>query len=72
MQDFLTAQTGAPAVMRMPTRQALLSAGRKDLVSAIETDGGFLEVSQLLDLPSRRRPNGFWDNLEALDQVFSV
>ena len=67
VQDFAAATKAE--LSRMPTKQGLSAAGRQDLVRAVERDGGFLEVSQLLGLTARRRPNGYWDNLEALDQV---
>lgn len=66
LQDFWAAHTDHQG--RMPTKARLLQAGYKDLVHAIEADG-FLEVAQLLNMTGSRKPNGFWDNLEVLDEV---
>ncbi|GBG81797.1 hypothetical protein CBR_g33977 [Chara braunii] len=51
----------------MPTRQQLLAAGRQDLVQKIAMAGGFPAVAQALNLRSRRRPIGFWEDLQNLD-----
>ena len=66
LQEFAGTTNAQP---RMPTKQALLAAGKHDLIRAVEHDGGFLEVSQLVGLPARRRPIGYWDNLDMLNQV---
>lgn len=66
LQEFAATSNAQP---RMPTKRALLAAGKHDLIRAVERDGGFLEVSQLVGLPARRRPIGYWDNLDMLDQV---
>lgn len=68
LQDFWAAHTDHQG--RMPTKARLLQAGYKDLVHAIEADG-FLEVAQLLNMTGSRKPNGFWDNLEVLDEELS-
>lgn len=51
----------------MPTRAQLQAVGRFDLARRIQATGGFLFVAQCLGLKSTRRPNGFWDDLEKLD-----
>ncbi len=53
----------------MPTRASLAAAGRADLIRAINAAGGFLAVAQALGLRSKRRPIGYWDNLDNLDAV---
>ncbi|CAM6128202.1 unnamed protein product [Calypogeia fissa] len=51
----------------MPTKRQLVAAGRHDLVDDIKAAGGFLAVAQSLNLRSRRRPNGFWEDMKNLD-----
>jgi hypothetical protein len=53
----------------MPTGRALAAAGRADLVREVQAAGGFLEVAQQLGLRARRRPKGFWDSQESLEQA---
>lgn len=53
----------------MPTRAVLQAAGRADIVRAIRAAGGSLAVAQRLGLRSRRRPVGFWDSTDNLDEV---
>ncbi|KAK9813221.1 hypothetical protein WJX72_010952 [[Myrmecia] bisecta] len=62
---------GVTEVVYMPTRRQLEAAGRADLVRDIQQAGGFLEVATLLGLRSRRRPIGYWDNADNLDQEMS-
>jgi len=71
----LPAQEYAPPTRRlgaapyMPTGRALAAAGRADLVREVQAAGGFLEVAQQLGLRARRRPKGFWDSQESLEQA---
>ncbi|CAK0783921.1 hypothetical protein CVIRNUC_007121 [Coccomyxa viridis] len=58
---------GAP----MPTRSELLAAGQQHLVRAIQHAGGFLTVAQLLGLRCKRRPPGYWDSPDVLDEEIS-
>eukprot|EP00249_Psilotum_nudum_P007450 c20565_g1_i3 orf=189-1175(+) len=51
----------------MPTRDQLQAAGRWDLIKQIKAAGGFLFVAHALNLKSRRRPDGFWEDLGELD-----
>lgn len=51
----------------MPTAAQLRAAGRTDLVALVTAAGGFSEVSANLGLRAWRKPSGFWDSLEALD-----
>ncbi|KAK9828088.1 hypothetical protein WJX81_002392 [Elliptochloris bilobata] len=60
---------GAPQYM--PSRKALEQAGRADLVRGVMAAGGFLAVAQELGLRARRRPQGYWDSLENLEQELS-
>lgn len=53
-------------VLTMPTRKELEKAGRSDLVAAITACGGFLSVAQELGLRTRRRPTGYWEDLNNL------
>lgn len=57
------------AARTMPTRAALQAAGRADIVRAVRAAGGSLAVAQRLGLRSRRRPVGFWDSTDNLDEV---
>ena len=54
---------------RMPTLAALRAAGRDDIVRALRAAGGSLAVAQRLGLRCRRRPTGFWDSTDNLDEV---
>lgn len=70
--DPVPRKGGTAAVLTrrtMPARAALLAAGRRDLVRAINAAGGFLAVAQTLGLRSKRRPIGYWENLDNLDEV---
>jgi hypothetical protein len=75
VQDYIThaePKKGTAAEVAgkvMPTRKELREAGRGDLVRAVEAAGGFLAVAQMLGLRSRRRPVGYWENLDNLDEV---
>ena len=53
----------------MPTRPQLQAAGEEQLIRGIADAGGFLAVAQRLGLRTPRKPNGFWDNIENLDEV---
>jgi len=63
--------TGAAGEPRrtMPTRAALCAAGREDLLRALRCAGGTLAVAQRLGLWCARRPVGFWDSTDNLDEV---
>lgn len=65
----MPAASVAGAMPYMPTRRALAAAGRGDLVRAVLAAGGFLAVAQQLGLRARRRPTGYWDSLESLEQA---
>jgi hypothetical protein len=56
----------------MPTRAALVAAGRSDLARCVVRAGGFLEVAQALGLRSRRRPPGWWEDEANLDRELSL
>ena len=56
-------------IMCMPSRQTLEQMGEHRLVRGILSAGGFLYVAQQLGLRVSRRPNGYWDNIENLDEV---
>ncbi|CAL8466434.1 g5970 [Coccomyxa elongata] len=56
---------------RMPTRAALRAAGRADILRALRAAGGSLAVAQRLGLRCRRRPTGFWDSTDNLDEELS-
>lgn len=51
----------------MPTRASLVSAGHADLVRDVDRAGGFAAVALAVGLRSRRRPVGYWDNMDNLD-----
>ncbi len=51
-QALQLAGVGDGGIVRMPTKEQLIAAGRKDLVAHISEAGGFLEVR----LRSRLRP----------------
>ncbi|KAK3278823.1 hypothetical protein CYMTET_13263 [Cymbomonas tetramitiformis] len=53
-------------VLTMPTRKELEKAGRSELVAAITACGGFLSVAHELGLRTRRRPTGYWEDLNNL------
>lgn len=53
----------------MPSRKTLEQMGEHRLVRGIINAGGFLFVAQQLGLRTSRKPNGYWDNLENLDEV---
>lgn len=56
-------------VLCMPSRQSLEQAGESRLIRGILSAGGFLHVAQQLGLRVGRRPKGYWDNIENLDEV---
>ena len=58
MQDLQLAGVGDGGIVRMPTKEQLVAAGRKDLVAHISEAGGFLEVRlrPLLGLVVVRQP----------------
>lgn len=51
----------------MPTRRQLQAAGEHKLVEMIVAAGGFSSVAQDLRLRTKRRPVGFWEDLQNLD-----
>ena len=53
----------------MPNRQTLEQMGESRLLRGILNAGGFLHVAQQLGLRVSRRPKGYWDNIENLDEV---
>lgn len=52
----------------MPSICSLVASGHSDIVPLIEAAGGFFQVAQSLSLRTRRKPPGFWDNEESLDE----
>ena len=56
-------------VLSMPSRRSLEQMGETRLVRGILNAGGFLQVAQQLGLRVGRRPKGYWDNIENLDEV---
>lgn len=59
----------APPILPMPTRGQLEAQGEHRLVKGIINAGGFSSVARKLGLRPPRRANGFWDNLEILNEV---
>ncbi len=53
----------------MPNRQTLEQMGESRLLRGILNAGGFLHVAQQLGLRVSRRPKGYWDSIENLDEV---
>lgn len=53
----------------MPTRADLEKLGESGLVQAICSAGGFLVVAQKLGLRTQRKPSGFWEDINNLDEV---
>ncbi|XP_024374746.1 uncharacterized protein [Physcomitrium patens] len=51
----------------MPTRRQLQAAGEYELVEMIMDAGGFSSVAQDLRLRTKRRPVGYWEDLQNLD-----
>ena len=54
----------------MPTKKQLEELGEHRLVKGITNAGGFSSVARKLGLRPPRRVNGFWDNLEILNEVW--
>lgn len=55
----------------MPMRKQLRLHGRVDIEKAITGMGGFRRIASLMDLSlayKRRKPKGYWDNLENLEE----
>ncbi|KAL3721316.1 hypothetical protein ACJRO7_033760 [Eucalyptus globulus] len=55
----------------MPMRKQLRLHGRVDIEKAITRMGGFRRIASLMDLSlayKRRKPKGYWDNLENLEE----
>ena len=50
----------------MPKKTALSRAGREDLIERIDELGGWYEAAAQLGLASKRKPNGYWENLDFL------
>ena len=49
-----------------PKKTALSRAGREDLIERIDELGGWYEAAAQLGLASKRKPNGYWENLDFL------
>lgn len=62
---------GRVGALRMPSKKDLVKAGRWDLVKLVVRAGGFPAVANGVGLISRRRPNGYWEDLDNLDHVRS-
>lgn len=55
----------------MPMRKQLRLHGRVDIEKAITRMGGFRRIALLMNLSlayKRRKPKGYWDNLENLEE----
>ncbi|XP_037491060.1 uncharacterized protein LOC105632663 isoform X4 [Jatropha curcas] len=58
----------------MPMRKQLRKHGRVDIEKAITRMGGFRKIASLMNLSlayKRRKPKGYWDNLENLQEEIS-
>lgn len=58
----------------MPMRKQLRKHGRVDIEKAITRMGGFRRIASLMDLSlayKQRKPKGYWDNLENLQDEVS-
>lgn len=58
----------------MPMRKQLRSHGRVDIEKAITHMGGFRRIASLMNLSlayKHRKPKGYWDNLENLQEEVS-
>ena len=58
----------------MPMRKHLRSHGRVDIEKAINRMGGFRRIATLMNLSlayKHRKPKGYWDNLENLQEEVS-
>lgn len=58
----------------MPMRKQLRSNGRVDIEKAINRMGGFRRIATLMNLSlayKHRKPKGYWDNLENLQDEVS-
>lgn len=62
---------GRVGPLRMPSKKDLVKAGRWDVVKLMPRAGGFPSVANSLGLLSRRRPSGYWEDLDNLDHVRS-
>ena len=59
-----------PIHVNLPTREELETRGEHKLVQAILAAGGFMTVAHKLGFRTKRRPNGFWEDINSLDEVF--
>ena len=59
----------ASVILKMPLKKDLEAQGETQLVQAIINAGGFHSVAQKLGLRTKRRPNGFWEDLGNVDEV---
>lgn len=50
----------------MPQRRTLVRAGRSDLAARISALGDWPSVSVMLNLVSKRKPDGYWENIDLL------
>lgn len=58
----------------MPMRKQLRKHGRVDIEKAITRMGGFRRIASLMNLSlayKHRKPKGYWDNLENLQEEVS-
>lgn len=58
----------------MPMRKQLRKHGRVDIEKAITRMGGFRRIASLMNLSlayKQRKPKGYWDNLENLQEEVS-
>lgn len=58
-----------PIGLKMPSKKDLESKGLSKLVRVIMNAGGFVSVAQNLGLKTNRRPNGYWEDLNNVDEV---
>eukprot|EP00899_Mesostigma_viride_P025286 jgi/Mesvir1/5942/Mv00706-RA.2 len=56
----------------MPTEAELQAAGKYELVKMIKFAGGFSSVAQTLGLRWKRRPAGYWDDLENVEREIDM
>ena len=60
-----------PIHVNLPTREELETRGEHKLVQAILAAGGFTTVAHKLGFRTKRRPNGFWEDINSLDEVLT-
>ena len=66
------APSSASSGLLMPTRAQLEAAGEGDLARDVADAGGFASVALAVGLRARRRPVGYWDNPDNLDDELAL